>query len=115
MENAITPSLIVMYVRFFICQCVQYVQEKMCYFNPGHKNNSIYQEFQNTQQIDHDVHYVLHWTKFVLPLQLVEHLNFVPMSLIRQEYIQDDAVHLHGDEDLRWAKYCRYHREVTLL
>ena len=28
MENAITPSLIVMYVRFFICQCVQYVQEK---------------------------------------------------------------------------------------
>ena len=37
MENAITPSLIVMYVRFLICQCVQYVQEKMCYFNPGHK------------------------------------------------------------------------------
>ena len=44
MENAITPSLIVMYVRFFICQCVQYVQEKICYFNPGHKNNSIYQD-----------------------------------------------------------------------
>ena len=27
MENAITPSLIVMYVRFFICQSVQYVLE----------------------------------------------------------------------------------------